>query len=212
MNVICVIGDVVHSRSVEGRGALQKRFKSALKAINQQDERVSGLLSPCTLTLGDEFQAVYGHAGTLWADFFTLLSQVYPVRLRFSVGVGRLDTPINTRQALGMDGPAFHLARAGMDSAFKQSGCLFRIQQVDRPNPAWLDPALMLLSREVQSWKALRFEIFKRIRAGENAQQIAQALGITDKAVYKNIQAGAFDAISGLHGALADWIRDGVKL
>lgn len=114
------------------------------------------LVSPCTITLGDEFQAVYRDARTLFADFCTILVGIHPARIRFSVGIGPLTTPVNPRQAIGMDGPAFHVARDAMDAAFKHSGHLFRVRHAGKPTPGWLRTGLDVVSHEMASWRSNR--------------------------------------------------------
>lgn len=204
MNVICVIGDVMGSRDLVDRGAFQIQFQRALDRVNASPG--DALASPCTITLGDEFQAVYRHAGPLFQDFLTLLEGIHPARIRFSVGLGPLETPINPAQALGMDGPAFHEAREGFTPEFKKSGRLFRIGRPGKPVPAWIEAGLALVSHEMGTWKRLRFQVINRFLAGEDPRTIAAALGISQTAVYKNIHAGAMGPIRAMTREIADWI------
>ena len=55
MNYISLIGDIVNSRGIKSRDTFQKKLDSELKKINKENPN---LLSPYTLTLGDEFQAM----------------------------------------------------------------------------------------------------------------------------------------------------------
>src|SRR5438270_579082 len=112
MQAIAIIGDIVDSKDIARRDAFQRKLAKALTARGK--EKKSGLVSPYTITLGDEFQAVYRSAHHLWTDIITLLGDIHPVQARFAIGVGELTTRINHRQALGMDGPAFHRARAAI--------------------------------------------------------------------------------------------------
>src|SRR4051812_44362234 len=112
MQAIAIIGDIVASKDPRRRDAFQRQLAKALAARNR--EKGSGLVSPYTITLGDEFQAVYRSARNLWTDIVTLLAEIHPVQARFALGVGDLTTRLNRRQALGMDGPAFHRTRAAI--------------------------------------------------------------------------------------------------
>ena len=55
--MIAVIGDIVKSKSIVNRGEVQEQLKTVLNDINQKF--ADHLASKFTLTLGDEFQAVF---------------------------------------------------------------------------------------------------------------------------------------------------------
>jgi hypothetical protein len=169
------------------------------------------LLSPCTITLGDEYQAVYRDADTLFQDAWLVLEKVYPEKVRFSLGLGTLTTPVNPEQAIGMDGPAFHAAREAMQPAFKRSGDLFRLSQADGPVAPWIGPALTLVSHEAYHWKQHRFTVFQRFLSGADPKTIAQEADITTTAVYKNIQSGALVAMRDLLHEMTRWINQQVQ-
>ena len=111
MQAIVVIGDIIGSSRIKGRRAFQENFSREIELLNRGRQ----FASPYTVTLGDEFQAVYRDATTLFNDLFTLIAGLLPQRIRLSIGVGHLTTKFNRHQAIGMDGPAFHVAREGID-------------------------------------------------------------------------------------------------
>lgn len=55
MQYFCVIADLVDSRLLSDRREFQQLLKEKLKDVSAES---SGLVSPYTITLGDEFQAV----------------------------------------------------------------------------------------------------------------------------------------------------------
>ncbi|MEX0623964.1 MAG: SatD family protein, partial [Saccharospirillum sp.] len=79
MNRLIVIADIVASREIADRTAVQRDLKMELDRLNRQTD---DLLSPYTITLGDEFQAVLGTAGRVFTDMLAIRAAVYPVRLR----------------------------------------------------------------------------------------------------------------------------------
>jgi hypothetical protein len=189
MKYLVLIGDVVGSRRLSGRAALQRRLKAELRALNQ---RQPGLASPYTLTLGDEFQMVSRDAANVFADIFTLLAAVAPVRMRFGLAVGEIVTPLNQKQAIGMDGPAFHRARAVLER-LKQEGRLLGVHG-DRADPDPLITAMLnVLSAQIEGWKPTRWQLFAGVLAGSPAATLAQQAGITARAVNKNIRAAELD-------------------
>jgi hypothetical protein len=199
MNVIVIIADIVLSREIDDRHAFQQHLEKTVGALSAGHP---DLLSPYTVTLGDEFQAVYERAGHMFRDFFMLQKTLYPRRIRFVIGVGELNTPLNPRMSIGMDGPVFHLARQGMEE-LKQSGSLLRVMMAGAEGTAWINPALDLLSHTANGWNRNRLEVLQRLLDGEDPQAIARTMELTPAAIYKNIQAGALNTILALCGEVS---------
>lgn len=113
---LALIGDIEASREHEDRSALQRRFD---EAIATAVDRLSGPARPVsgpTITTGDEFQALFEDAGGVVAFTATLVDEMHPVRLRFGLEWGTLETELQD-EAVGMDGPCFHRARAALETA-----------------------------------------------------------------------------------------------
>jgi len=207
MQVIALIGDVVASRTVAPRAPFQRRLATVLERTSA-DARA--LASPYTITLGDEFQAVYRRADSLWADIVTILAQIHPVRARFAVGVGALTTRINPVQALGMDGPAFHGARTAL-TALKADARLLRI--AGEPAESWslANHTLNLLSHQLRGWSRNRLLILAGLLRMRPVKEIEAGLEISRVAVYKNIRAAALDEVVGICHELTSALNRAVR-
>lgn len=206
---ICVIADIVKSRGISDvkRGELQKTLEHCLSNLNRVK---TGLVSPYTITLGDEFQVVLSDGNRLFADFWLIQSAVFPIKIRFSIGTGRLNTEINKSQALGMDGPAFHAARAGMDD-LKKKGAYLK-WTLDEQKHHWVNPTLELISHTSANWKLNRLLLINKMLLGETkVERIAKELGMTKIAVYKNIQFGALKTIVTLFGEISAAVNATIK-
>ncbi len=118
------------------------------------------LASPYTLTLGDEFQALYSTVQGVAADLIQLILLARPARIRIALGWGRIETRINRKQALGMDGPAFHAARDGMNALRRDGGWLHGSGGFPFNSPLW-PPLCRLFAAEVDSWNTNRLTIFR---------------------------------------------------
>ena len=191
MQYLVVIGDIVASRHLAARAPFQRRLKHLLAGLNG---RRKTLVSPYTLTLGDEFQAVYRDAGTVFADIFMLMAEIAPVQARFAVAVGEIVTPINPEQSIGMDGPAFHRARALLESLKAKR----RLLGVVGPAGGYADiellkASLAVLSGQIEGWRPNRLKLFTRLLSGESTLELAKRTGITTRAVNKNIYAADLD-------------------
>lgn len=191
MRHLVVIGDIVSSKSISNRARFQKEFALALGDLNQSNPSI---VSPYTLTLGDEFQAVYGSADGVFADLCRLKLACLPVRVRLSLAIGKISTAINPDQALGMDGPAFHAARAGIDT-LKASEGEFALAGPLPGDAETRDALIELICTNLETWKPNRWAILAGLLAGATVPELARDNRITEVAVYKNIRHARLDAL-----------------
>ena len=115
MNYIVLIGDIENSRGITNREAFQKNFNQALKTVQETFQRL--IVSPLTITLGDEFQTVLNDASGLFDLTTKIEILLEQTTFRFGIGLGGIVTEINHENAIGMDGPAFHNARRAIEKA-----------------------------------------------------------------------------------------------
>jgi hypothetical protein len=188
---IAVIGDLIDSKQIENRYEFQERFAKSLEDINLWHAD-----SPYTLTLGDEFQALYTDAKGLFCDLFHIRECIYPVRCRFSVTIGEVTTPINSKRAIGMDGPAFHLAREMINHSKKTGNQLSVVGLPDQIN-AFLQPATNILWESTANWNCNRMKILRMELEQFWDEPERYGLTISERAINKNIR----------EGQLHDWSR-----
>lgn len=195
MNYIALIGDIRRSKGLAGREQVQQQLRRACGELNRHADPL-GLVSPFTITLGDEFQALFGRARGLWRGIFRIEALLRPVRLRYGVGVGAIDTEINHESAIGMDGPAFHRARQAVDG-LREDGGSYRVLGLGEAQHL-ARHALDLVSHHRDSWRDNRVDIFSFLLGETSVTQMANALGISEQAVYKNIRQGQLESIRGV--------------
>lgn len=200
---LVLIGDLRDSRGVKNRAARQRVFASSLASLNARFG--DALASPLTITLGDEFQAVFRDPSRVWEVLSALQASLHPVTARFGLGVGAIATPINPAAALGMDGPAFYRAREAV-TLLKSDGGNFRVAGLE--DAELVNHSLSLVSGLQENWQPNRFAVYHGYLAGVPVQQIAEALGISKTAVYKNLHDGLLHPIAGIHRSVARTIAD----
>jgi hypothetical protein len=188
---IAVIGDLIDSKKIKNRFEFQMRFSKNLEAVNQWRAE-----SPYTLTLGDEFQALYTDAKGLFYDLFHIRECIYPVRCRFSIGIGEITTAINSKQAIGMDGPAFHQARESINHLKKTGRLLSIVGLPDKKNNLF-HPAINILWESTANWNHNRLKILRMEHDQDWHEPDNYDLGISERAINKNIR----------EGQLTDWSR-----
>ncbi len=207
---IVLIGDIEASKDLEEgkRYQVQNLLKEVFDELNSS---CSTIESPYTVTLGDEFQAVFSRADDLFIHAWQILAALHPVKVRFSMGVGQITTSINREQSLGMDGPAFHLARDGIE-LLKDSGYLFNLSVEGQKGSyvSALNNSLYLFSDQLRSWNKNRLSILYMMETGMNYKQISQKLGISEPAFYKNKEAASLEVVIDLFRDISEIINEWV--
>ncbi len=181
-----VIADIINSKKIDNRGELQNKLITVLNTLNQNSDN---LVSPYTVTLGDEFQAVCRKEAPIISDVITIMMAIYPVKLRVSIGTGSISTIINNNSALGMDGPAFYSARDGLSSMKKHNftNIQFFANEDDEQN-LLLNRINTLVFSMMDKWKPNTFYTFEGLLRKKSIKAIQTELKISERAVYKLIE------------------------
>lgn len=113
MAYIAIIGDFIDSKKIKNRSEVQEMLRETMYFINQTYE--DHLASPFTITIGDEFQALLLPNKDIFPIIDTIRIMMFPVAIRFGIGIGDIVTAINPQQSIGADGPAYWNARSAID-------------------------------------------------------------------------------------------------
>lgn len=192
MKYLVLIGDMLGSRQLTDRRETQERFKSACRSINRRRKHY-GVVSPLMVTLGDEFQGVLGSADRLWPLIARLELDMHPQQFRFSVGLGEITTAINSRSSLGMDGPAFHNAREGIET-LRDEGGYYGISGLHN-HQRLVQCSLDLWSAARSKWNYNRLATFVRLLEGASVPVIARELELSEQAVYRTRRDGDLETV-----------------
>ena len=128
---VAVIGDIRNSKGLHDRGEVQQRLGAVLDEINEKYS--SDIAAKFLITLGDEFQGLLSDISHLLEIIRMIQRHLYPVDVRFGIGIGEITTAINKEAAIGADGPAYYAARNMIDE--------LRVQEKKLKNQA---PDIML--------------------------------------------------------------------
>jgi hypothetical protein len=190
-----VIGDIVASRHVPPpeRSQLQRALDELIAAVNKRYHRA--IAARFLVTLGDEFQGVLTQGEILPDLIWDIETSLPAVRVRFGIGLGTLNPPFKP-VALGMDGPAFHTARAAVELARKQrrhGGLFIGFGEVD---DLVLNGLARVLHHERQRLSKLQRMTLALLRRGHSQAEIAKELGITRQAANLRAQGAGWDAFA----------------
>ncbi|MBK8977284.1 MAG: hypothetical protein IPM29_15340 [Planctomycetes bacterium] len=205
---IALIGDLVASRQL--RSAARRRAQTRLHAFMQRLDALAGdaLAAHFVVTAGDEFQGLLRDATPLAELLWAIQVELAPLAVRVGVGRGTLATPLREGPAIGMDGPAFHAARAAIEAAEEESAGA----PVFRGFGPRGDVVLGGLARALHGWRARwtdrQRDVVLRLRAGAAQVDVTRELGISPQAVSKHAAAAGF----AVHTAAEDALRAALEL
>jgi len=193
---LAIIGDVVRSRELRERGAVQGRLRDGIDRVNEVF--ASQIASKFVLTIGDEFQGLLKEVDEIIHLLAVLRIAIHPIEQRIGIGVGLLETTLE-EVALGMDGPCFHHARNAIERA-KVSGTSIEVETDNLDEPFRIYS--LLYSGLRRGWTSRQREVFDLSMAGNSGKGIARKLGVSPSAVSQHLRAAEADVT---HDATEIW-------
>jgi hypothetical protein len=193
------MGDLIASERSPDRARLHADFNAAVQAANRGAD--AALVSPLTITLGDEFQ---GLAVTL-VDALVLVRRLRltllaaDVECRFAIGRVRLSSPVNRERAWNMMGEGLAETRDRLNE--KSVGNAYRFHLGPDADPVierLMDAVGSALTRAERGWTDRQRTVMLALLAeGRSVEQLSTTLKVTPRAVYKIRDAAGWDACSG---------------
>ena len=217
MQLATLIGDVVGSRRVADRAAVQEGLLRALAEVNGQVPA----RQPLEPTVGDEFQGAYDDLGdALHAGLLVRLRLLPLVDTRYGVGLGAVTVFEADRTPLSQDGPGWWAARDAIEQLHAREGRRAsargtRTWCVDRRGSSEVPPTVaamvnaFLLCRDetVGAMSDRGRRLLLGWLEGRTQQELAEQEGISQSAVSQALaRSGAYavrDAHEAVRGALA---------
>lgn len=112
-NIIAIIGDLIDSKNIENRFEVQEKLKMILEKANLDYKKY--IISKWTITLGDEFQVLIKPNLKIFEMLDFISYKMNPNKIRYGIGLGKINTNINYEQSIGADGPAYWNARKAIE-------------------------------------------------------------------------------------------------
>lgn len=206
MRACVLLGDVVGSRDLADREQFRERLRSACRVVNRSYE--DAVLAPATPLKGvDELGVVFEERRATYGIAAALLGGVHPVEVRFGVAEGRIDVGETSADVTAMDGPAFHRADELVESA-RASGLLFDADFGDPTlDRAIADEINLLLRRRADLTERQLEYVHAYERRGTQAAA-AEALGVTQQSVSKELRQVGWPFVREIEGRLAETLEE----
>lgn len=196
---LAIIGDIKDSKKLKNRKSIQEKLKNTLKTINEKYPK--NIASKFTITLGDEFQGLLFNGVKVIPIITEIEQEMYPIEIRFGIGIGKISTFIDREIAIGADGPGYYKAREALEH-LKQSEqkkqtakADIRIEAAGGPHKALelINTIFSLMTAIKDSWSDRQRETIWNMQKYQDSQtKAATRLGITQPSVQKNLAKGNY--------------------
>lgn len=185
-----IIGDLVDSRTLDDRAAVQVRFRDGIDRLN--GALSSRLVVPLKLTAGDEVQGLMEEADVLVDIVIALSDAVAPARLSWGVGRGDLATELNDDVSI-LDGPCFHHARDAVNAAKRASRWL-AAEGFGEPEGTVLAGLMNLIGAIRSEWTPRQAEVVREAR-GRKQSEVAEDLAVNRSTISRTLQSAHYDEV-----------------
>ncbi len=212
---MAVIGDIRKSKEIEDRRNIQIKLKDVLDKINEKYG--SAIASKFMITLGDEFQGLL----RLGKDAIDIIEEIqqemYPVQIRFGIGIGAITTDINPDMAIGADGPGYYKARAAIEclkddeqrNKVQASDIRIEIENDRNSDTRLLNTILALMTAISNNWSERQREIIWNFERYKGSQaECAERLGVSQSSVQRSLANGNYYVYKDAKETIKETLKD----
>ena len=200
-----LMGDIVGSSAYDAR-KLQREFMQLVSSCN---ERLAGeILSPYTVTLGDEFQGVARSLRGLFDVVFyleeTSLLRGLSFKMRYVGLYGEIETPVNRMKAHGMIGPGLTLARELLTDK-RRGRPRFRFEFPDAQLTRQLNRLFLVIDGLVARWDPKDGPLILDMITNTNNEEVGEKHGKNRTQIWKRRKHLLIEEFRALKEAVLDW-------
>lgn len=199
MNYVAMVADIKESRKLENRSQIQEKLGAVLNYVN--DAYQADISAKFIITLGDEFQGLLNGTEHLLDIIQYIQREMYPVRLRFGIGIGEISTDIFYEAAIGADGPAYYEARHMIEELREQEKKLKKqaadiqlsIYDTESFEIAEINTVLALMKVIEDGWSdRQRYTIWYMIKNGGSQEECAKSMNTTQSTIARRLADGNY--------------------
>lgn len=160
---------------------LMTQFKDVVTMLNKKHRE--NIISPLTITLGDEFQGLCNTIENGIKLIFdieqAILERKYNFKLRYVLLYGKIETEINSNIAYEMLGDGLTAARKELEILKKSDSRFFvRLAKKEGKKEKYLNKAFFIYQKFVDSWKEKDREIVKEFLLYNDYKTVAKKVNI----------------------------------
>ncbi|MBW7997843.1 MAG: hypothetical protein FVQ81_14990 [Candidatus Glassbacteria bacterium] len=180
-----LMGDVIASSDADN-DKLRRHFKSLVSACNSSVR--NHILSPYTITLGDEFQGIASSLRAIVESIFFFeeesIKKKYSFKIRYVAHYGEIQTPINEEIAYEMLGPGLTKARKLLTQK-RRNRPRFLIDLPDQKLSNNINRLFQVVGNLMDRWNIKDFSIIDDMILNSNNEQVAAKHGKNRTQIWK---------------------------
>jgi hypothetical protein len=194
-DVTVITADIIRSRQA---GAEVRDLPEALSGLNHPL-----LIAPFSIYRGDEIQGVCRGALELPEIMRRLRSVCRPLRLRIGLGIGGVDSGLESGDPWKMNGEAFVRAREALDSLKKVQRPRTIVRSWDKDIDTVGSALLRVMDAVEERWTTEQWEAIHAYERLGTYELAGKQLGVALQSVEKRCRAANWPAIKQAEEALA---------
>jgi SatD family (SatD) len=202
-----LMGDIVKSSKTKDMKALSIAFNKVIHALNLRFKK--HIISPLTITLGDEFQGVIDTTEMAFTIVLHANAELAKsgVTCRYVVALGEIETKINPKLAWNMMGTGLTLARKELSD--KSNSNQFRFFLPEQPMTEALNAIGLALTTLENQWTDRQREVVSNtFFSTETRENIAKRLKISRNSLQKTLRAVDYHVVQSLVQTVLKLLRD----
>lgn len=186
MNYPILMADTIDS-GIQDSNELMHQLKMLVKSMNKQKQ---SLISPLTITLGDEFQGVCSSIPNAILMIISIEEMIiknqYNIKLRYVLNFGKIDTKINSVRAYEMLGVGLTEARKKLNS-LKTDDARFCISigRNRKKSEEILNDAFFILQSFIDSWNVKDYELVAAFLTNSDYKKVAEKVQLDKSSAWR---------------------------
>lgn len=184
------MADIVDSRKAD-QALLINEFKSVVHYINNK-WKVS-IISPLTITLGDEFQGIIEDMESCYKLVFDMEEYIVEnslsIKLRYVMNYGNIETPINRNIAYEMLGNGLTQAREMLNKLKSSSNRFMILSDKNGMSTNILNDLFLLYGSYIDSWKLKEYQMVSEFLKDQDYKVIADNLGMNRSSTWRRYKS-----------------------
>lgn len=188
-----LLGDIVSSKKIKDRAKFQEKLIKACNAINQAYN--DDIIAKMKIIKGsDEIGCLLGNLAPLYDIIDGVSNDLHPVKIRFVLVNGKIDTGFETKDISQMDGPAFHQAsKLIMD--LKKEKLIFNMSTSNKILDTLITNNINLIYLLKNRWSPVKIEIIHSYERWGDQRKVASKLGISQQTVSYHLKSSNWKVI-----------------
>lgn len=184
------MADIVDSRKTN-QNLLINEFKDVVDFINNKWKE--SILSPLTITLGDEFQGIIQDMESCYKLVFDMeefiIKNSLRIKLRYVMNYGNIETPINKNIAYEMLGYGLTQTREQLNKLKSKSNRFIVLSANTGKTTAVINDLFLLYGSYIDSWKLNEYQMVSEFLKDKDYKVVANNLGMNKSSTWRRYKS-----------------------